>query len=177
MFMRSPGLHLSGQNATFFAMNVCLTRLILLGVIALQMGCESHSSGVTQTDTKTQIEQLFNLYKSYVNVNRKGPPIEQALRDFAKRLSEQQLEEQLIAKDVDSIFVSARDKEPFQIVYGQTLNPGGNPVAVIYEKTGLNGSRYAALSMGYTEEYDEATPCRARGLLACQPPSGGKMDV
>ena len=157
MFLVSPGMHIGDRDSTVFAMNVCLTRSIFWVLLALQMGCESHSSGVTQTDTKTQIEQLFNLYKSYVNVKRKGPPNEQALRDFAKGLSEQQLEEQLIAKDVDSIFVSARDKEPFQIVYGQTLNAGGNPVAVIYEKTGLNGRRYAALSMGYTEEYDEET--------------------
>lgn len=157
MFRFNSRLYFGGRDCTVFAMSVCLTRSIFLCVLALQMGCESHSSGVTQTDTKTQIEQLFNLYKSYVDVNRKGPPNEQALRDFAKGLSEQQLEEQLIAKDVDSIFVSARDKEPFQIVYGQTLSGGGDPVAVIYEKTGQNGRRYAALSMGYTEEYDEAT--------------------
>lgn len=157
MFSASPQMHFGDRNPTVFGMNIWLARSIFLGWLALQMGCESHSSGVTQTDTKTQIEQLFNLYKSYVNIKRKGPPNEQALRDFAKGLSEQQLEEQLIAKDVDSLFVSARDKEPFQIVYGQTLSGGGDPVAVIYEKKGQDGRRYAALSMGYTEEYDEAT--------------------
>ena len=63
----------------------------------------------------------------------------------------------MIGKDVESIFVSPRDKEPFQIVYGQTLSGGGEPVAILYEKTGQNGRKYAALSMGYSEEYDEAT--------------------
>jgi ABC-type sulfate transport system substrate-binding protein len=92
-----------------------------------------------------------------VTVKKKGPPNEQALRDHAKQLTEQQLDEMLIGRDLESIFVSERDKEPFQIVFGQMLNPGGDSVAVIYEKTGANGTKYVALSIGYAEEYDEET--------------------
>lgn len=135
----------------------CLLLLVSC-IVFWQVGCGgSHTSGVTQTDTKTQIEHLFNLYKAYVNTKHAGPPNEQALKDFAKELSDKQLDELLIGKDVESLFVSVRDKEPFEIVYGQTLNPAGESVAVIYEKTGQNGLKYAALSIGYAEEYDEET--------------------
>ena len=145
------------RTPSYFCKKTWGIPLLVAGLLVSQIGCESHSSGMTQTDTKTQVEQLFNLYKSYVNAKRKGPPNEQALREYAKGLSEKQLDEELIAKDVDSIFISARDKQPFQIVYSQSLSPGGEPVAVIYEKTGVKGMKYAALSMGYTEEYDEET--------------------
>ena len=128
-----------------------------MGLLFCHSGCGSSTSGVTQTDTKTQIERLFNLYKSYVDTKQKGPANEKALKEYAKELSDKQLDELLIGKDVESIFVSPRDKEPFQIVYGQSLSGGGEPVAVIYEKTGQNGLKYASLSMGYTEEYDEET--------------------
>ena len=58
----------------------------------MSVGCESHTSGNTQTDTKTRIESLFNLYKSYVEAKKKGPPNEQALREYAKQLTEKQLD-------------------------------------------------------------------------------------
>lgn len=140
-----------------FARNQRLIPWMFIGLLLCYVGCGSNSSGITQTDTKTQIERLFNLYKSYVDTKQKGPANEKSLKEYAKELSNKQLDELLIGKDVESIFVSPRDKEPFHIVYGQTLSGGGQPVAVIYEKTGQNGLRYASLSMGYTEEYDEET--------------------
>jgi hypothetical protein len=131
--------------------------LLLFGFITSQSGCTSHTSGGTQTSTKTRIESLFNLYKSYIETKKKAPPNEQALRDYSKELTEQQLDDLLIGRDLESIFVSDRDNEPFQIAYGQMLKSGEDPVAIIYEKTGLNGMKYVALSIGYSEEYDEET--------------------
>ncbi len=120
-------------------------------------GCTSHTSGVTQTETKTQIERLFNLYKAYAESKRKAPANEKALKDFAKGLNEETLQSLMIGKDVESIFISPRDNEPFQVAYGQSISPGGDPIAIIYEKTGLKGRKYAALSIGYSEEYDDAS--------------------
>lgn len=136
--------------------NECVA-LILFFAIVGQSGCESHTSGVTQTSTKTRIEHLFNLYKSYVETKKKAPPNEQALREHAKELTEQQLDDLLIGRDLESIFVSDRDNEPFQIAFGQMVKSGGEPVAIIHEKTGANGMKYVALSIGYAEEYDEET--------------------
>ncbi len=156
--MIANGMRCNSVNLrVVFLKNLLFLPLLFVGSFTLQVGCESHTSGVTQTDTKTQIERLFNLYKSYVEVNRKAPPNEKALKDYAKGLSEKQLDEQSIGKDLEAIFVSPRDKEPFQIAYGQMLTSGGEPVAVIYEKTGEKGMKYVALSIGYTEEYDDET--------------------
>ena len=151
-----------GNESCFFS-NRLLLSWIFMGLLFYHVGCGSNTSGVTQTDTKTQIERLFNLYKSYTDTKQKGPANEKALKEYARELSDKQLDELLIGRDIESIFVSPRDKEPFQIVYGQTLSGGGEPVAVIYEKTGQNGLKYAALSMGYSEEYDEET---LKGYLA-----------
>ena len=140
--------HASARNRTL---------LLLICAITALIGCESHTSGVTKTDTKTRIEHLFNLYKSYVNTKKKAPPNEQALKEHGKELTEQQLDDLLIGRDLESIFVSERDKEPFEIVYGQMITSGGEPRAIIYEKTGANGTKYVALSIGYAEEYDEET--------------------
>ena len=52
--------------------NLLLLPWIFIGLLFSHVGCESHTSGVTQTDTKTQIERLFNLYKSYVDSKQKG---------------------------------------------------------------------------------------------------------
>ena len=91
-------------------------RLLGVAFIALvwvaQVGCESHTSGVTQTEAKTQIERLFNLYKAYVETNHKGPPNEKELREFAKKLTEKDRDERLIGKDIDGLFISPRDQEP-----------------------------------------------------------------
>jgi hypothetical protein len=132
--------------------------LLCCCLLTCTIGCGgSTTSGVTQTSTKTRIESLYNLYKSYIDVKKKSPPNEQALRDHYKELTEQQLDEMLISRDLEAIFVSDRDNQPFQVAYGQNLNPGGEPVAVIYEKTGANGTKYVALSIGYSEEYDAET--------------------
>ncbi len=134
-----------------------VSRLGICIALCLLAGCTSHTSGVTQTEAKTQIERLFNLYKAYTESQHKAPPNEKALKDFAKGLTEDKLQSLMIGKDVESIFISPRDNEPFQVAYGQSINPGGDPVAIIYEKIGLKGRKYVALSIGYSEEYDEAS--------------------
>lgn len=146
------------QHVRVFCLrSVLATGCVLMLTLMLFGGCQSHTSGVTQTDTKTQIERLFNLYRAYVETKGKAPPNEQALKDFAKGLSEKEKMERLIGNDVEAIFVSPRDKEPFEVVYGQSLNPASEPVAIIIEKVGMKGMRYAALSIGYSEELDEET--------------------
>jgi hypothetical protein len=97
------------------------------------------------------------VYQLHVEKKRKGPANEQELREFAKGLTAKEKDEYLIGEDVESIFVSSRDNQPFVIKYNLNLAPGGETRAVAWETTGENGRRYVALSMGYVEEYDEET--------------------
>jgi hypothetical protein len=65
--------------------------------------------------------------------------------------------EQFAVKDVQALFVSSRDKEPYVILYGPLTGPpgpGGQPVFA-YEKTGVGGTRMVATSLGAVEEVDE----------------------
>jgi hypothetical protein len=109
------------------------------------------------TDAKDRLSKLFQLYKVYVEKHQKGPPDEKALREFGKKLSEKDLSDYMIGKDLESIFTSPRDKQPFAIRYSDSLDSGGEPRAIAWEVTGEGGKRYVALSMGYVEEYDEET--------------------
>ena len=118
-------------------------------------GCES-GTGNTETDAKTRLTKLLRLYQFFgAKNNSKGPANEQQLREFAAKLTPQELDEQMIGNELDTLFVSSRDMQPFVIKYGLVLRAGGETRAVAWEATGEHGKRYVALSMGYVEEYDE----------------------
>ncbi len=122
-------------------------------------GCGSSNKPIENTEPpeKTNLTRLFNLYKYYVEKNSKGPPDEQALRDFAAKLTAQEREDQLIGEDLTAIFVSPRDKQPYVVVYNKTVDMTGEPVAIAWESSAVAGMRYVALSLGYVEEYDDET--------------------
>jgi hypothetical protein len=120
-------------------------------------GCGDSDSGVTETDAKTRLTHVLQLYQAYVDTNRSGPPDAEALKQFAQSLTAEQREAYLLPEDLQTIWVSPRDNQPFVIEYGQNLQAGGDPFAIAWEAVGANGMRYVALSMGYVEEYDEAT--------------------
>src|SRR5262245_3650360 len=109
-----------------------------------------------EPDAKVRLTKLLRLYQVYVDKNKKGPPNEQALRDFGSKLSPQQRDEYLIGDDLDTIFTSPRDNQKYEVRYNVRLDPGDTR-AVAWEATAQNGMRYVALSTGYVEEYDEET--------------------
>ena len=123
---------------------------------ALNLGC---GGGVAppESEAKEGITKLLRLYQVYVEKNQKGPPNEQALRDFGKKLSPKERDEYLIGEDLESIFTSPRDKQKYVIQYNLKLDPGGPTRPVAWEAVGQNGKRLVALSVGYVEEYDDET--------------------
>jgi hypothetical protein len=127
----------------------------VLVALCLAAGCAT-GSPVAQPDGKQRIEQLFHLYKAYVERNKKGPPDEQALRDFGMKLTADERRGYIIGDDIESLFVSPRDKQKYVIRFNQTLGPVGGTKGVIWEAEGQGGRRYMALTQGYVEEYGEA---------------------
>jgi hypothetical protein len=132
---------------------------IVLGMLLFcaASGCDNGPPGYTETEAKTRLTRLLRLYQLYVDRNRKGPANEQALREFAKQLTSVEKDEYLIGDDVESIFTSSRDNQPFVIKYNLNTQPGGETRAVAWEAVGQGGRRYVALNIGYVEEYDEET--------------------
>lgn len=110
-----------------------------------------------EPDAKVRLKKILQLYQVYFDKNKKGPPNEQALREFGQKLSAKERDEFLIGEDLDSIFTSPRDKQKYVIQYNLSLAPGGPTKAVAWEATSQNGQRYVALTVGYVEEYDDET--------------------
>jgi len=138
-----------------FRARLCVIAALSLFLAGPQLGCNSGSSGVTETEGKTRLTRLLRLYQVYVNKKKKGPASEQELRDLGKQLTPQEREDFLIGDDLENIFISSRDKQPFVIKYNLRLEPGGPTQGVAWEAKGKDGKRYVALSVGYVEEYRE----------------------
>jgi hypothetical protein len=126
----------------------------LLLAISL-VGCRQPIGGDAPFDTKEHLWKLFRLYKAYVERNKKGPPDEQALRDFGAKLTPDERKAHLIGDDIDGLFVSPRDKQKYVIRYNQRLDPVGPMRGIIWEVEGKGGTHLMALSNGYVEEYEE----------------------
>jgi len=105
-------------------------------------------------DAEVRIGKLFRLYQAYVQKNQKGPPNEEAFREFGKKLSSKEREDYSIGEDLETIFTSPRDNQKFVVKYNIKIDPAQNR-AVIWEATGQGGMRYVALSIGYIVQYSE----------------------
>jgi hypothetical protein len=113
------------------------------------------------TESEQNLAQLSRLYGVYLSKNKGQAPTNiEALKAFAGKSDQADLKGRgITAADVESIFNSTRDKEPF--VYRaprQSDVPGVGPEEVVfYEKTGVNGKRYVAFTTpGKVAELDPA---------------------
>lgn len=106
----------------------------------------------------------------------RGPKDEQEFKTYLRGLSADEMRS--FGGDVDKLFVSPRDLQPYVIRYGQSAGPPGMPGSglrpgesitvgpnspnayneplVAYEKTGVEGKRYVAYQTGKVELVDEA---------------------
>jgi len=139
-----------------------VSRRLLPWVVVLlccwPLGCRGKGVAPSNDpEVKQRLEKLFRLYRAYVDRHKKGPPNEEALRQFGQTMSAKEKDEHLIGDDVDRLFTSPRDNQKFVIRYNLKLEPGGPTRAVAWEATGKNGMRFVALTVGYVEEYDEET--------------------
>jgi hypothetical protein len=132
-----------------------LTWGIVVFVCCCHLGCGG--GGQSEPEGKVRLTKVLRLYQVYVERNKKGPPSEQALRDFGQKLSAKERDDYLIGDDLDTIFTSPRDNQKYAIRYNLKLDPGGQTRAVAWEATGEGGKRFVALSIGYVEEYDDET--------------------
>jgi hypothetical protein len=148
------GMHGACGSLRLYGIGLCGCVLVtwLVGLA----GCGGAGAGSKESDAKERISQLFHLYKAYVERNKKGPPDEQALRDFGQKLTTEEKTGYIISEDIDQLFVSPRDKQKYVIRYNTRLDPTGPTRGVIWEAEGQGGRRYVALTLGYVEEYGEA---------------------
>ena len=144
----------SGQRA-LGGSRVAFVLLILSGIGLSAPGCGS-AAAPTLPDAEGRIARLFHLYQAYVAKNQKGPPSEEALREFGKKLATKDREDFAVGDDFDTIFTSPRDNQKFVVKYNIKLDPAVTR-AIIWESTSQGGMRYVALSNGYVVQNDDET--------------------
>ncbi len=127
---------------------------VLLSCFSL--GCHKSGGGTSDPEAKLRLWRLGECYLQYTDQKSKGPPNEQAFKDFIRQIPKAQRDRIKIGDDIDGLFVSPRDGEKYVIKYNLAVARGGDTIPIAWEQTGKNGKRWVALSMGYVEEYGEA---------------------
>jgi hypothetical protein len=107
----------------------------------------------------SNIRRVANLYNAFqLRKGMKGPKDKAEFTTFIEQeMSPIKLERMQVDKsNVESLFTSERDSQPFVIRYG--VNGGlGNAEAVIFEAQGDGGVRQVAFTNGTVQDMDEAT--------------------
>lgn len=129
--------------------------LVSLGVIAA--GCR-HQGGAELAPAESNVKNIAIFYGRYMSQNRgQTPPDKEALKKFIASHPATELAALKIT-DVEPMFVSPRDQQPYVVLYGVKLpppSPAGSPV-IAYEKDGVGGRRFVAFANAGVEELDEA---------------------
>jgi hypothetical protein len=141
-----------------------------LGALALAAaGCGPPSPKLHSRDVippgEAELKQIASLYLEYTKHNgNKSPATAEQLKAWAKGQPKDKLTE-LGIEDVDKVFISPRDNQPFVVIPKTGPGPGR---VIAYEATGVKGKRYVAAGQGSVREVSEET---FRGMLP-QPSQG-----
>ncbi len=120
---------------------------VLMAAAAAPIGCSPASkSGVGEIP---HIKLLASFYNRAARDLGRYPKNEQELKQTIGKM-DLNLEAMKLAS-VDELYVSERDGEPLVIV-----SPPNAKGVILYEKTGVDGTRLVALSEGNVQEVDEA---------------------
>ncbi|MCS6897041.1 MAG: hypothetical protein NZM29_03630 [Nitrospira sp.] len=145
----------------------CWAAVVVI-VASLLNGCSPATR--SQTKEERNLQALAVFFGRYVHQHKGvGPPNEAAFKKFIQSLPRMELESfQIDPDNIDEIFISPRDRQPYGIAWnlkGVMPGPEGAPI-VIWEQTGVNGKRMVADAVGKIEEIDDATFQRRK------PPTG-----
>jgi hypothetical protein len=96
------------------------------------------------------------MYGRFISSNAgRGPKDEAELKAFIKSRPSVELSN-LNASDVESLFVSSRDKKPYKLKFDtKPLVPGQSANIFAWEQDGINGKRFVAGTLGEILEVDQ----------------------
>ena len=137
-------------------------RLILLVCLlpCLVVGCRRtiDSNAALAEANSTNLQRLANLYVTFQSRNEwRGPADEAKFRTFIAAYNPDKLRR--IGVDpgqVDALFVSERDGQPFKIRYRVPGSSMGSSAPVVFEATGVDGRREVGFLNMTHEEFDQA---------------------
>lgn len=135
-----------------------LALLMLTG--ALLVGCEGKEIPTVRDVDDLHIMKFLTVWSAYKQShNGRAPADEKELKAWAKTLKPDRLAK-LGLKDIDSVFNSPRDGQPYALVK-MGRERGGMSQVLAYERTGVDGKRKTVSTMGSVSDMDEATFSRA----------------
>jgi len=127
-----------------------------LGLVSLglSVGCRSRSASA-ETES-SNLKPLAVYYGRFVNSNRgRGPKDENELKEFIRKRPADELKQMGIS-DVESMFVSARDKKPYKFKFEtKPAIPGQASNIFAWEQEGVGGTRFVGGTLGEVMEVNE----------------------
>ncbi|MGD9922416.1 MAG: hypothetical protein AB7V13_13380 [Pseudorhodoplanes sp.] len=121
----------------------------------------------------TNIQRLSNLYFTFQSEHEwRGPRDETEFKSFLHSIDPAKLERIGIdASNIDALFISERDGQPFAIRYGVQGNVMGSSEPVVFEATGDGGKRLVGFLNMTQREVDPAEyDALKSGQVAAAPP-------
>jgi hypothetical protein len=139
----------------------------LLLVLFAVVGCSTNvdrEDAVTEANS-TNLQRMLTLYLNYQSENNwMGPADEAKFKQFISSLNDTFLNRLGVNKgNIDQVFVSDRDGQPFAIRYKVMGNMMGSNEPVVFESVGVDGKRMVGfLSM----EQREVDPAEADAMFS-----------
>jgi hypothetical protein len=136
----------------------CRICTVVLSLVVGLIGCGSRLP--TDTAEGKNLRALAIFYGRFIGSHKgRSPANEAEFKKFILSLPAPEREALGVAdpNNIDTLFTSPRDGQPYVIRYKQSSSGlvGGQATVFAYEKTGKNGKRYVATSVGNVEEVDE----------------------
>ena len=136
--------------------------VFLVFVVTWGLGCSESPEDMLRRSNSSRSKQLANLYMMYqAGHGWVGPKDETDFKEFIQGVNSASLEKMGVdVSDIEALFTSERDGEPFKIRY-QVRGGMGASDPVIFEATGKRGKRIVGFTamreveVESDEEYDK----------------------
>jgi hypothetical protein len=130
------------------------------------LGCGANTADESIAEVnKTNLQRLANLYVRYQTQHQwQGPPSEEVFRQYIADTAPTTLERMGVdPAEVDQLFVSQVDDQPFKIRYGVPGNSRGSNDAIVFEVEGSDGVRRVGFTSMKVEDVEDDS--RYAGLM------------
>lgn len=128
-------------------------------LLAFVGGCFSDSSAerMVRDANRSNIQRLTNLYTRHqMQRGSQGPKNEQEFRKYIEGVDKETLEKMDIdLAQIDDLFTSERDNQPFEIRYGVRSSFREGMVGLVFEAEGVGGVRQVGFSTIAIKEIED----------------------
>lgn len=142
-----------------FSRNGCLKLITMFLVLSTMLGCGSGdvADKMFAEANDMNIKRVSSLYAVYQAQHKfKGPKDEAELKSFVSQQNEKQLARIGVdPANLDELFISERDNQPFKIRWELVAKPRQGPVPIVFEQTGVDGKFMVAFSSYICREVEK----------------------